>query len=178
MLATLTLTEPLVTALVQLLTANLNGEIDAVNATVTDGYQVPHAQQILPYVPVPSTLQGGMPAVGVQRISTDFQEDLQSSMDATHFYAIVAVIQHADQLSLHWQLERMLQAVANTVQSDRVLDPRTSVMRSVGQAWSVNFVRSEPGPMLGDLDPTNPAAPPRVYLSWVGLVLSSKKTEV
>lgn len=176
-LPSLQLSEPLVTAMVGLLSSNLNAEIDLLNATVTDGFTIDHAAQVLPYVPVPSTLMGGTPAIGVQDMPATFEDDLQYNTDALHEYAIVAVIQNADQQALAWQLRRTVQAIANTISQDRLLG-QSSVMLTQGGAWSVNFLRTEPGPLLGDLDPTNPEAPPRSYLSWAALVCSSKRREI
>jgi hypothetical protein len=175
-LPNLQLIEPLVDAMVTLLTQNLQATVDALNATITDGYTVPAVNQIVPYVPVPSTLLGGAPVVGVQEIGADFEDDLQYNTDATHQYAVVAVIQNADHIALMWQLRRMLQAIAATIQNDRLAT--SSIMKTQGGAWSVNFVRTEPGPLLGDIDPVTPDQPPRSYLSWTGLILSSKRREV
>lgn len=175
------LAEPLVTAMVTLLSANLNTTIDALNATITDGYTVDHVVQVLPYVPIPSTLEGGMPAVGVQDLPADFVNDLQFNMDAVHQYAVVAVIQNSDQQALAWQLRRTMQAIGATIQADRLAGGplgTASIMKTQGGAWSVNFERTEPGPVLGDIDPVNPAAPPHTYLSYVGLIMSSTRTEV
>jgi len=181
MLPSFGLTEPLVTATVTLLSSNLNSTIDSLNATITDGYKVPHAVQFLSFVPVPSTLEGGMPAVGVQRLPAQFEDDLRVSMHARHHWAIVAILQHTDQRTLSWQLERMAQAVANTIQADRVAGtpPGTaSVLKTQGGAWATDFEGTEPGPLLGDLDVTDPEAPPRSYLSWTAILLSAKKVEV
>lgn len=179
----LQLAEPLVAAMVTLLKGALNNTIDELNATITDGYTVPHVNpsQFLPYVPVPSTLQGGLPAIGVQELPADFQDDQQFSMNALHEYAVVAIVQHADHPTLTWQLRRMVQAIAATIQADRMQGTAGGsggIMRTQGGAWSVNFLRTEPGPLLGDLDPTNPEAPPRSYLSWTGLVMSSERAEI
>lgn len=176
----LALAEPLITAMVQLLDANLNTTIDELNATITDGFIVPHAAQILPYVPVPSTLEGGMPAIGVQELPASFEDDLQFSLHTEQRYAVVAVIQNADQQTLAWELRRMMQAIAFTIQADRILGtPAGSggVMRGAG-AWSVQFEATVPGPLLGDLDPNNPEAPPRSYLSWCALELTSARTQI
>lgn len=177
----LQLSEPLVSAIVSLLEANLNTVIDELNATLTDSYAVEHVVQFKPYVPVPSTLAGGCPAVGVQRLGAQFADDLQYSADAVHEYAVVAIVQNSDQESLVWQLDRTIQAIANVIQADRAAGTTSGtggVMRDDGGAWSVNFQRTEPGPVLGDLDPTSDASPPRIFLSWSALILSSKRREI
>jgi hypothetical protein len=174
-LPSMQLFEPLVSAMVSLLNANLQTNINALNATITDGYTVPAIGQIVPYTPVPSTLEVGAPVVGVWEMEGDFENDLQYSVNANFRFAAVAVIQNLDHITLMWQLRRIAQAIAYTVQQDRLLGP-ASVMRQAG-AWSVNLERIEPGPLLGDMDPTNPDAPPRSIISWTGLIFSSRVTE-
>jgi len=179
-LATLNLAEPIVAGMVTLLTADLNDTIDLLNATESDAYAVPHAVQILPYVPVPSVLQGGMPAVGVQEIGAEFVDDLQFSADAVHEYAVVAILQHSDHMTLTLQLRRMAQAIAYTVQQDRMkgnVAGSGGTMRLAG-AMSVNLGRTEPGPLLADLDPVNADAPPRSFLSWTALTFNSRRREI
>ena len=122
-----------------------------------------------------------MPAIGVQELPSQFENDLQTSMNALHEYGVVAVIQNWDQKTLALQLRRMAQAIAYTVQADRLLGNNIGgggIMRDQGGAWSVNFLRTEPGPLLADLDPTTPDAPPRTYLSWTALVFSSEREEI
>lgn len=177
----LALAEPLIAAMVTLLQANLNATIDALNAANADAFSLPHAAQILDYVPVPSTLQGGTPAVGCQELPAAFEDDLQFSMHALHRYAVVAIVENADQQTLVLQLRRMMQAIASTIQSDRMLGTtggQGGIMRTQGGAWSVQFESTVPGPLLGDLDPLNPDGPPRSYLSWCGLELSSRRQEI
>lgn len=181
----LQLTEPLVSTLVQLLQQNLNPVIDNFNATLdpTDPTQqpIPHAVQFLNYVPVPSTLQGGIPVIGVQRLGGRFANDMQYNMDADHRYAVVAICQHVDHQTLVNQLERMLECVAYTIHQDRLAGTplgTESVMKTQGGAWVVDFEDYSPGPLLGDLDPDSPEAPPRSYLSWVALTLLSRRTEI
>ena len=176
-LPTLNLIEPLVNAMVVLLTNNLQASINALNATITDSYLVPAVGQIVPYTPVPSTLEIGGPAVGVWELGTQFEDDLQVSLQAEHTFAVVAVLQNADHITLMWQLRRMLQAIAYTISQDRLLGA-SSVMRQQGGAWGVMFDRTEPGPLLADNDPVTPDAPPRSYLSWTGLIFTARRTEV
>jgi hypothetical protein len=180
-LPSLQLAEPLVSAMVTLLDENLNATIDALNATITDPYTVPHVAQILPFVPVPSTLQGGMPAIGVQELPSEFEDDLQFSMFGHHRYAVAAIIQNSDQQTLTIQLRRTMQALAATIQADRLLGTAGGsggIMRVQGGALSVQFEGTVPGPLLGDLDPLSPEAPPRSYLSWCALELSSRRVEI
>lgn len=179
-LASFSLTEPLVEAMVALLTANLNTTITALNAAYGDSYTVPAAAQILPFVPVPSTVMGGTPAIGVQETGSAFMNDIVTSVDGDHGYAVVAICQHPDQQTLATQLRRMAQAIAHTVQEDRlqINNLGESTMQVEGGAWNVTYRGYEPGPLLGDLDPTNPEAPPRSYLSWVALMFQSTRAEI
>lgn len=176
-LPSLQLSEPVVKQVVALLEANLATTIAALNQTVTDGFEVPAPAQILDYVPVPSTLQGGTPAIGVQRLPATFVDDLVTSMDAIHQFAVVAILSHVDHRTLVWQLDRMAQAIGNVVQADRRQLPAGGILQQAG-LWNVKFLRTEPGPMLGDLDPINPEAPPQTYLSWTLMLFEARRTEV
>lgn len=173
------MTEPLVEAMVSLLSTNLNTTIDSLNAAYADQYVLPHVQQFLPFVPPPSALEGGIPAIGVQEVGSTFMDDIVTTTDANHHYAVVAICQHVDLQTLATQLRRMMQAILFTVQSDRLAGTAIgigSIMQGAG-AWNVTLLRYEPGPLLGDLDPTDPDAPPRSYLSWVACVMQSKRAE-
>lgn len=183
------LSEPLVTAMVSLLSGNLNVTIDQLNATLDGTYpdnqpggpfKVPHVVQFLPYVPVPSTLEGGMPCVGVQELGGQFENDIEVSADAVHTYAVVAICQHVDHQTLAWQLRRIMQAIGFTIQADRLAGTASGtggIMRSQAGAFSVNLIRYEPGPLLADLDPTGADSPPRSYVSWVALEMQSMRAE-
>ena len=173
------MTEPLVEAMVTLLKGNLNTTIDSLNASYADQYTLPHVVQFLPFVPVPSTLESGIPAIGVQELGSTFMDDIITTTDANHHYAVVAICQAVDQQTLATQLRRMTQAILYTVQADRLAGTAIgigSVMQGAG-AWNVTLLRYEPGPLLGDLDPTDPEAPPRSYLSWSAVVMQSKRAE-
>lgn len=177
MLPSLGLNEPVVTALVTLLETEMPAMVAALNATITDSYLIDEPVQYLSYVPIPSVLQGGMPAIGVQRMPVTFQDDLIVNMDALHEFAVVAILSHTDHQTLTWQLDRTAQAIANVIQADRRLLPAGGVMQTAG-LWNVKFIRTEPGPVLGDLNPTEPEAPPRTYLSWTAILFSGTRTEV
>lgn len=173
------MTEPLVEAMVSLLQTNLNVTIDQLNASYADQYTLPHVAQFLPFVPAPSALESGIPAVGVQELGANFHNDIITSTDALHRYAVVAVCQAVDQQTLATQLRRMSQAILFTIQADRLAGTAFGtggIMRGAG-AWSVNLRHYEPGPLLGDLDPNNPEAPPRSYLSWIAIVMESMRAE-
>lgn len=182
-LPTLNLMEPIVNAMVTLLNNNLAANVTAFNNSLPQGdlYPLPAFSQIVPYTPVPSTLEVGGPVIGVWELGATFEDDLQYSLHSEYMYAVVAVLQNSDHITLMWELRRYAQVLAYTIQQDRLAGSppgSASVMRTQGGAWSVNFVRSEPGPLLGDMDPVNPDAPPRSYLSWTGLVFSSRRTEI
>lgn len=179
----LNLNEPIVTAMVNLLNKNLPGNIALFNQSLdpSDPYTLPDIGQVVPYTPVPSTLEVGAPVLGVWELGGDFEEDQQWGLNALHNYAVVVVVQNSDHITLMWQLRRFAQVIAYTIQQDRTAgtpEGTGSMLKNQGGAWSVNFIRTEPGPLLGDMDPNTPDAPPRSYLSWTGLIFSSKRTEV
>lgn len=182
LLPSMNLSEPLVAAFVSLLSSNLNGNIDALNTALgTDPYKLDHVAQVLNYIPVPSIVAGGLPAVGVGRLRGEFQNDLQFNVDAVHHLGIMCIVQNSDQGALSHQLERLLQCVAYTIQQDRLAGTpmgTASVIKQQAAAWSVNFEGYDPGPMLGEADPNTPDGPPRSFLSWDILILNAERTEV
>jgi len=182
MLPSFQLSEPIVNAMVTLLETELPGTIEQLNETIEDGYFVDPPVQYLPYMPFAATLEGGLPLVAVQRLGIDYTDpesaDLVSSVWAKHQYAVIPVVQNADHATLARQLERLMQAIVYTINQDRVKGQAGSVMTQQGGAWAVRFLRIEPGPLLGDLDPMDPGQPPATYLSWLGLVLSSEREEI
>jgi hypothetical protein len=180
-LSDLQLQEPLIDAMVSLLSTSLNTAIDELNATYTDVYKVEHVTQFLPFVPVPSTLLGGLPAIGIQELETEFEDDTQFSLNADHHFAVVVVVQNVDHHALALQMRRSVQAVSYVVQADRLLGNAAGsggVMRNQGGALGMRFIRTVPGPLLGDIDPNNAEAPPKSYLSWTGMEFATRRVEV
>lgn len=170
--------EPIRNAAIKTLETRLPAAIEQINEAVTDNIQIDKPAQYLKAMPFLGTLSGGLPLVAVQWLGGEFEDDLQSSADATHTWAVIPVIQQADNTTLAVQLERTVQAIANALQVDRTQIPAgTSIMRTEAGVWSVNFLRVEPGPLLGDLDPLNPGSVPASYMSWLGFVVSSKRRE-
>lgn len=174
---TVLLAEPLVKAMIKTLEERLPAAVEEVNSTVTDGITVETPAQYLRFMPFLAALGGGFPIICVQRLRADFVDDLQFNVDAIHEYAVIAVLQNSDHETLALQLERTMQAIASAVSADRLAGP-ASTMRTEGGAFSVNWERYEPGPLFGDLDPNAENAPPRSYLTYAGLVFSSRRTEV
>lgn len=182
-LPSMPLVEPIIATMKGLLATNLPAVVTTANTNITDGFPIPAPVQYLDYFPFAAELQGGMPIVAVGEASGggDFMDDLQTSVDAEYQYVVAVIHQEADHQTLVKNLRRLMVCVAYTIQTDRLLGIH-SVMRSTptvpGGVWSVCFERMEPGPMLGDLDPENVNAPPRSWLSWTSLLLSSKHGEV
>lgn len=197
-LPSLNLADPLVTALIALLSGNgatqpngsvadgsgttrLNATIATFNSSISDSYSLQPIAQFLPYLPIPSLLEGGTPVVGVSRLGGEFMDDLQVNMDAVHRLGVMCVIQNADQGALARQLERTLECIAYTIQQDRLAGSPVgtgSVMKQQGGAWAVNFDGYEAGPVLGEKDPTAPPGPPSSFLSWDLLLISARRTEI
>lgn len=178
MLSALQLAEPIIAAMVKLLSTNMPAIVDELNATITDGFTVEQPVQYLPYVPVPSTLEGGMPIIGVRELGAIFVDDLQYNTDAVHRYAVMALCQNSDQQSLAWQLRRTAQAIMYTISLDRLLGP-AAIMRQSGE-YSVNFESTEPGPLYGEPELTDDGIirPPRSFMSYTAVVFNSRRTEV
>lgn len=178
MLSRMQLEEPVIAATIAVLETNLPAVIDSLNATIADGYTVDHPAQYLPFAPIAQTLEAGTPALGVAELGMGFADDLVFDVDADHTIAVVIAIQNADYPTLAWQLRRSLQAIAITLQQDRVLGPGHSVLEQQGGLWGVRFVRTEPGPLLPEIDPTSPGLPPRGWISWTGLLFEGRRKEV
>jgi hypothetical protein len=173
MLPTLQLEEPVVLAAVGLLEANLPGVISEMNATIDDGYTLDSVKQFLPFLPIPTVLQGGMPTVGVGEIQGRFYDDLQTSINMAHRFVVLLVVQNADHETLVWQLRRLASCAINVMQADRLQGPAQQ-----GGLFSVNFIGTDPGPVLADVDPINGDLPPRSYMSWTGLIFEGTRAEV
>lgn len=176
-LQTLSLNEPIVDALVQLLTARLPGVIEQINDSNSDGILLDPPAQVLDFKPVAGTLKAGLPAVCVQDLPAKFEDDLQFSMNASHGLGIAAVIQDSDQRSLAWKLRRYVQAIANAIQLDR-LAAGEGYLAKVGNVWGTAFTGTEPGPLLADHSPNAEGSSPSSYESWSWLMISCKHTEV
>ncbi len=177
----LALNEPIILAAKELLKKELPATVTAFNKTVTDGYTVTAPAQYLSHFPQGPELEGGTPIIGVGDMPARFVDDLQFSMDAEHEWMVACVISEADYPTLVCQLRRLAQCVAYTIQQDRMLGTSAGIggiMRNEGGVFSVNFLRTEPGPLLADIDPENPGLPPRGWISWTGLTFSSRRREV
>ncbi len=178
MLSQMQLDEPPILAMVNLLETSLPANVTALNATITDGYTIDTPAQYLPIIPFGPILGAGLPAIGVTGLGATFMDDLVFDVDARHELAVVVTVQNADYVTLTWQVRRLLQAIVYTIQQDRILGPAASVMCQQGGLYSVNLARTEPGPLLGDIDPLNDGAPPKSFISWTWLVFNGTRKEV
>jgi hypothetical protein len=176
-LSMLKLNEPVITALVKILEEGLPGTIESLNESLTDAFTLDEPVEILPYMPIGSTLTNGMPIVYIQDLPSRFSNDLQTSMEGTHGIAVATVLQTADHQTLAWQLRRYTQAIAYTIQKDRELGV-LSLMRKEAQVLYTEFAGTQPGPLLSDRNPDSAGEPPSSYLSWTGLLLECRRQEV
>lgn len=175
---TFQLNEPIIAQLLELLEAKLPAAIEALNATITDSITLDQPAQLLDYMPAPGELKAGVPAVCIQDLPAQFEDDLQFSITADHPIGIASVIQNADQRSLAWQLRRYTQAIAHVLSEDRLASDGGYLRRPPAQVWRVAFSGTEPGPLLGDRDPNAPDKPPSSFLSWTWLLIRARRQEV
>lgn len=177
----LQLNEPIIKQLMKLLeseTLGLAAAVTALNATITDSFTLDAPAQILDHMPTPGALKGGVPAICIQDLPAQFEDDLQFSLSADHPLGIAVVIQNADQQTLAWQLRRYIQAIMHVIQQDRI-NPAGGILREPpAQVWYTAFTGTEPGPLLGDRDPQAPDQPPTSFLSWTWLLIRCRRQEV
>lgn len=176
----LELTEVVADGIVQVLNEHLPTVINEINAAKTD-IVLEQPQQIVPYIGTEATTEGGMPIVGVADMPTTFEDDLVSSLTASHQFYVHVVLQDADHAALSKMLRRYVRAIAISLQRDRMA-PLTggSPVLSRGNigVWALMFGSVQPGPMLGDRDPNAPDKVPSTFMSWSGLVVTCKREEI
>ena len=171
------LNEPVIKALAELLQANLGVECTAINNELADDYTLEQPVAILPYMPFALTLEQGMPLVAIQDLPSTFENDLQYSMESEHTLGIASILQTSDHATLAWQLRRYNQAIMQVIQTDR-MQGTSSVMRTKGGVTYVEFLSTEPGPMLGDRDPDADGIPPTSFRSWTWLIIKCRRLEI
>lgn len=128
------LSAPVVEALRARLDDSLPAAVDAVNATVEDGFTIDHPAQVLDYVPPESAIQ--WPTVCVLERAAEFANDTGYSATGRYELMLVFFIQDHDPQGLARKLRRYEQAVVRAALTDRDLaDP----------VYGTGLVRIEPG---------------------------------
>lgn len=164
--------EPVIAGLVQRLTDFLPGEIDAVNAQVTDGMTIDRSGlQILDHVPHILTLHQ-WPTIGVAEGPGRYEDDSGFEATGVHELHIVCFMQEADQQTLVRNLRRLLVAIERTVLEGRVIPHPT--VDGVNAAWGVVRLRRSPGQTLGE----DLAENVRTWMSSTALVIQAKTDEI
>ncbi len=163
------LNEPVITALVARLAANLPVELAAIRATLTadEAAALPDPQQVLDFAPPPGYLAGGLPAVGITDAITAAKDDTGSSVTGRHEIGIVVYFADPDQRLLAWGLRRYQQAVCRVALAGRGLGSG-----SVDGAYATGLARILPGQTLQDEDD------PRVFTSWSTVVIWAEREEL
>ena len=159
------LNDPVIRAAHRRLVDELPAAAAEINASVTDGFELPAIgdSQILTHIPPPSErLQP--PTIGIGDGRSQFEDDIGSSATGRHELLIVVYEQSSDQDALAWILRRWTQAIATVA-----LDTR----RLGDGAWGTGLIGTAPGPTRTD----NPDDP-REWLSWSGIRLWAKRDEV
>jgi hypothetical protein len=177
-LPSMPLVEPIIVGMASLLATSLPAVIVEANGNITDGFTVPTVAQYLDHFPAEHELEGGLPIVAVGETSEAggvFVDDLQSSVDSELMYAVGMIHQEADQETLVKSLRRLQVCVAYTIQQDRLLGS-ASYMRQTAGVFSVNFLRTEAGPMV-PMGPMSANQPPHAWLTWSSFIMSSRHNE-
>lgn len=154
----LTGSEPIIALVKARLVDELNGVIDAVNAAVTDGVTISYPAQILDFVP-PPTLLTGFPTIGIQEGTLTLEDDTEWGATGVLPITIVFYIQSADPQAMAKQLRRYERAVMTCILRGRQLPP---------EVWGMKFLRSDPGPTLGNQEN------PREYMSLRAVTIEVK----
>ena len=172
---------PIIRALVELFGDPLEDIIDELNEA-DKTYEIPQPVQVVPYIPMLSILSGGMPIIGIGDMPSTYEDDLQFSMFGKHKVAVMMIMNHSDHLTLTEYLRKYQHAVQLTIQQDREKplhgeEPLLSGPKHGGILYT-RFVATEPGPLLGEVNPQSADTPPTTYISWTGLALELTRTEI
>jgi hypothetical protein len=162
------LTEPIVAALVERLENELPAVLAAINAGVTDGYELRAPQLIIPQVPSVGTLRQ-WPTIGIQDLGLTFEDDIGSSFVAVAGLVVLVFEQSANLMELSWRLRRWERALVSILPKNRSLGPASDP-----DAYSVQPVRTIPGPTLGDSEDPKLV---KTHVSWTGLELRCYREE-
>lgn len=151
---TITLWDPIIIAIVARLNSDLNGIIDAVNASQTNPtFPIQYPQAILDYIPTVAELSA-LPCIGVSDGNIKWEDDTGLGATAHAQFSIVAFVQSQDQRELAWMLRRYAIAMTRCLIAGRSLPP---------EGWGVVVDGITPGPTLGRDES------PRQWLSTVGV---------
>lgn len=179
-LGELELSEVIAEGIATVLNERLAGVVEELNTELPD-LELPAPAQILPYIGTEASTEAGMPVFGVADMPAKFEDDLVSSLTASHEFYVHVVMQESDHATLVKMLRRYVRAIAISLQRDRMapLEGKTPVLgRGNIGVWAVMFGSVQPGPMLGERDPATPDKTPSTYLSWSGLVITCKREEI
>lgn len=176
----LELGEVIAVGIAQVLEEHLATVIKEINAEKED-LELPLPAQIVPHATNEALTTAGMPIFGVSDMPAEFEDDLVSSLTATHKFYVHVVMQESDHQTLAKMLRRYVRAIAISLQRDRMksYEGGTPVLgRGNIGVWALMFDSVQPGPMLGDQDPNSAGTVPTTYTSWSGLVVSCKHEEI
>jgi len=162
----LQLIEPVVVALVDRIENGIAAEVAIANLDITDGYTIEAPAQVLDYIPPLPTILA-FPTVGIQHSGGAFEDDNCWSATGVWDAAVVVFVQDADQAGLVRRLRRLTRALARVVLAQRQITG-TGV-------WSVNLVRVDYGPTLGELPPDERVV--TTYWSWASLQVQCRQDE-
>lgn len=163
------LNEPVIKALATQLAAQMPTTVTAVNADVSDGYTILPPVRVYDHMPLLSTIAGaGFPAVAIEDMPSQIEDDLVSSATGAHCLAVVVFVANPDPEALAWQLRRSIQAVFLAIQADRTYG---------GVAWTTTFVGVDPGPMLAPGDKPNSQGDSQ-YVTWAAVEIECRREEV
>lgn len=179
----LELNEVVINNLLEVLKLNMPDFLTAINEQWNDGVELITPLQFLPYRPNEASWEAGLPCVGVAELPTRFEDDNVSMLTSVPTLCIWVVVQEADHATLAKMLRRYTRAMMLAIQQDRVHASGSGknemiLSRENSSVWGVKFEGSVPGDLLEERNPDAPSEPPTSYLSWTGLIVSMKRSEV
>lgn len=157
-----TLNEPLVTAMLARLNANLPTAIAQNNTERTSpAYPLTQPLQILAAPPTAGQLDAGIPIVAVADGDITFTDDVGWSTTEVMDFTILAYDYDLDPTALAWRLRRWAQVICGIAMYGRNVD---------GGAWGTRLKRIVPGPRLSKLDPQSGHP---IVLGFVAVVIAA-----
>lgn len=175
------LTQPIIDQYVALFAANVPGAISAYNATPRGAaYPLDSIAQTVDYLPPPSILMGGCPIIGIGEGGgpSRVEDDLVHEAQGCHPLLINAYAQSSDHAALVHQLRGYMVVLLNVINTDRRLGASAVLAAQPAQVWSTRILGVQPGAALDLVNPDAPQESPRSWLSWAGILIECRRTEV
>jgi hypothetical protein len=155
---------PVIAALKQRLDTDLPASVTAANTETPNRAAAEQPRQILDHIP-PIEVLVDFPTIGIGEGPSLLADDTGHASTGVHTLSVMVFDQASDQQALVDQLRALRRAIELTVFTDRVLEDVDDPSRN--RAWGTRWIRTEPGPTLGDLNAEQIVA----WMSWIRVVI-------